>query len=877
MAYRFQTYTELGDFLKEVKPSLADRSSESLGLRFAERYGDKYKVRVAEESDRATFAYDPEEGFNLLKTLGNLPSSAGAMAEDVATAVMNPIDTAEALGRGVAGAAEMALGTDYSPENKRVAEQLGQGLAASAGFDKVGDEYQFTGRGIQERPLDILGMLAGGTSVGAKGAALGARAVGRAATAAGAADATSRAGRIAGAAERIGAAAQAADPAIAIPRAAYGATKGAVKGTVKSIGKGTRYIGNRFIAEPIRARYEGSKAQAAIDDIAGAIDGAEEFSPGLMGRIQGAVRSVGETLGAGKQSALELLERAEDAATRRLDKASMGTSGPVKAGGVFESLLTAWMGFTTGLGHQIIRNIIDYSRMDDQSFRKAMLEAASGKFGEGQKYGSVGQAIVDELANDLEKWSQSERKASRKTRNALKMDEVRVNTDELKRSIINDTDLVNNYGIRNAVKRTRVETEVQPGFAIGESAPLSSRTDIGREGRGPADQMPFVDRQTLDFQGRPAGQVPSFTVEDLRNVEIDLKGSPILDLGENVSAVNQAFNKVFKLPQNATVAQLDIAKRAIDDAIDATPGTANAALTRLRGIVYEQITKRYEDPEVLRALGIREGQANPYVQAMAEYERYDNAMRNIASTLKLKDPQRKFAGTELEVVRQSGNPQEVLRAVLNTFGDNEKELGLQNLVRLAEETGDNYLIPRIIGYAMSPIFGEGLVVRSEISQLGRAALGFNLIGGLLTPVALAQFSPKFGGMALSYLYSPEGQQLIRSVPDRAGQALSRAGQMVGVQTGQLGERISARFRGFRKVVSEYTGKPEGKITPADEQRTLTALQRLQQSVQQTLSREQQSTLQTLLQGGTMTQRAQEQGEQAQQRNNILSALGRTQR
>jgi len=101
--------------------------------------------------------------------------------------------------------------------------------------------------------------------------------------------------------------------------------------------------------------------------------------------------------------------------------------------------------------------------------------------------------------------------------------------------------------------------------------------------------------------------------------------------------------------------------------------------------------------------------------------------------------------------------------------------------------------------------------------------------------------------------------------------------MVGVQTGQLGERISARFRGFRKVVSEYTGKPEGKITPADEQRTLTALQRLQQSVQQTLSREQQSTLQTLLQGGTMTQRAQEQGEQAQQRNNILSALGRTQR
>jgi len=261
---------------------------------------------------------------------------------------------------------------------------------------------------------------------------------------------------------------------------------------------------------------------------------------------------------------------------------------------------------------------------------------------------------------------------------------------------------------------------------------------------------------------------------------------------------------------------------------------------------------------------------------MAQYEQYEQTMDSIAKTLKVADPQKKFAGTPLEVVRQSGNPQEVLKAVLNMFGENEKELGMQNLLRLADETGNNLLLPRIVGYAMSPVFGEGLVVRSEISQLGRAALGFNLIGGLLTPVALAQFSPKFGGMALSYLYSPEGQQLIRSIPGRAGQALGRAGQIVGAQAGQLGERLSTRFKGFRKVASEYTGKPEGKITPADEQRTLTALQRLQQSVQQTLSREQQSTLQTLLQGGTLTQRAQEQGEQAQQRNNILSRLGRTQ-
>ena len=103
MAYRFQTYAELGEAVKKVKPEYADRNSESLGLEFSEKYGDKYRVRVSEEDERATFAYDPEEGFNILKTLGNLPSSAGAIAEDLATAVMSPLDTAEALGRGAAG------------------------------------------------------------------------------------------------------------------------------------------------------------------------------------------------------------------------------------------------------------------------------------------------------------------------------------------------------------------------------------------------------------------------------------------------------------------------------------------------------------------------------------------------------------------------------------------------------------------------------------------------------------------------------------------------------------------------------------------------------------------------------------------------------
>ena len=58
--------------------------------------------------------------------------------------------------------------------------------------------------------------------------------------------------------------------------------------------------------------------------------------------------------------------------------------------------------------------------------------------------------------------------------------------------------------------------------------------------------------------------------------------------------------------------------------------------------------------------------------------------------------------------------------------------------------------------------------------------------------------------------------------------------------------------------------------------TVTALEKLQDIVQETMSRDQQSTLRTLLQAGAMTERAQSGGERAQERETLLYRLGRTQ-
>lgn len=480
MAYRFQTYAELGEAVKRVKPEYADRNSESLGLEFSDKYGDKYRVRVAEEKDRGTFAFDPEEGFNILKYLGNIPSNVPFMLEDAATAVMNPIDTAEAMGRGVAGAAELALGTDYSPENKRIAEQFGQSIAGSAGFEKVGDEYEFTGRGLQERPLDILGMLAGGTSVAAKGASLGARGVGRAARAVGGTDAGGTAASVAKAAERVGATAQALDPTLVVPKAGYRAAKAVTKGTAKAglkagkfgLGVGMK-AGNRFVVEPLRVKYEGSKAKAAIDDVTDAVEGATEFAPGFVSKFTEAMSGVTDTVkgaadtvrGVTREQAFDTLRRGvrkvEEVGTEGVKAVSGGRADPVKAfgsGSVFDGLISAWFGFTTGLGQNVIQKVIDYSKLSDQSFRQAMLEIVNKKPEPGR---AVGEDILDELTKATKKYQEKMQGASEEARTALKMDEIDVDMPALKSQIIqrfNQGGDLSSYGI--VIKRVKDEKRV---------------------------------------------------------------------------------------------------------------------------------------------------------------------------------------------------------------------------------------------------------------------------------------------------------------------------------------------------------------------------------------------------------------------------------
>ena len=62
MAIRFDTYAELGEAIRKKNPQAFEgRNSESIGIDFSEKFGDKVNIRIREEKDRASFKFDPEE------------------------------------------------------------------------------------------------------------------------------------------------------------------------------------------------------------------------------------------------------------------------------------------------------------------------------------------------------------------------------------------------------------------------------------------------------------------------------------------------------------------------------------------------------------------------------------------------------------------------------------------------------------------------------------------------------------------------------------------------------------------------------------------------------------------------------------------------
>jgi hypothetical protein len=144
-----------------------------------------------------------------------------------------------------------------------------------------------------------------------------------------------------------------------------------------------------------------------------------------------------------------------------------------------------------------------------------------------------------------------------------------------------------------------------------------------------------------------------------------------------------------------------------------------------------------------------------------------------------------------------------------------REGAFKRLRELEEIGEDNTIVARMVGAAMQPLLGSGLVVKSEISQAFRAAAGMG--AGLWQAPAVILFSPRAVNELLIKAYGPNGptmagaraqaQTLVQSV--RAMQPklrplgidlkeLAKEGVTVGILLERLQETADAEEQQMRK-------------------------------------------------------------------------------
>ena len=714
MAFRFKTYAELGEAVKQARPELVDKDSESVGLRFADRYGDQYRVMVEEESERAPFEYDPEEGFDLLKTLGNVPWSAGQVVGDIATAVTSPIETLTGLGRGAAGAAEMALGTEYSPENIRMAQQLGEGIAGMAGFEKKGDEYEFTGRGIQERPLDAGSLLAGGAGIAAKGVGLAGRATGLS--------------RLAKGAETAAKAAQIADPGLAVPRAGIAAVRGAGRGAGRLGGRVAKAAAAPVI-KPIK--NVAARTRKYFDEMELNPD-----NPLVKKLMAGGARERAN-------SALEQLRKAQGKGF----KASETVFGErPTVGNVARGLAEQFFGFSFGVGPRVVGDMMDISTAGGDNLN-TMLRVIRH-----DSDAAIAREIIDDVNVAVRKYADKEGEVHRQMREPLQMDRIVIESEPIRQRVQRAL----TQGEEPLV-RYSLATDPVSGRLVYEKGSLVLGDVIATKG---ANKQAF--RNVLEAIFRKPEEMTATQLDDLKRLIDDNLYD--VNLSPEARGVLTGVRGEIRGALTEFLDDPEVVGRALRRASDypLVPGAVQG-IAQVDPNLYSAAMRQYFDfQDRMKNLKDRLRIERPDVRTFNTLEEGVKGVDEV-----LRQP-----GKDIEILRamvsafddDTGLALETLKELAVHGGKPEimpKIIGMNFRPAL----GGGLVVRAEISQA----------ARAGIGAFGAAQFG-GLIGTMFAvPTALAAFSPKYGGQLLSWAISPGGrayrQQVGTALKARAAAAL----------------------------------------------------------------------------------------------------------
>ena len=874
----FDTFIEAGDYLKKRYPNntkLQGVDVESLGIRFHAANPDALVVTEASENkgDRAPFPYEPEEGFNPLKALGNLPYSGGKLIEDVAGAVTSPIETAEGLARGVAGGLESA----FIPSAMHTVSESGEKIPFSISPKNVetfqaikgGLKESVSPRGLQERPLDAASNVITGVGAAAK--------LGKVASRAGSAlakgqvpERLSGVQQAAQAGERIRDFTGRADPGQRLPGALdkagdifetvergaqrYDPANVMMRGGAMAGKKAAQMTADAATRAGVAAgRYAMGKVQESRPYKAG-----EEILERANSFIEntGIGQQLKQRYGQAQQELPTALTRINEAYNKAKQKGGDFTENvfgerPTPMG-VVGGMMEEFLGFTFGLGKQAVRDLKNISmKGDDQT--KLMLETIRNT-----DDAVVHRKIATDLKSAVKQYADDQSTLHKTMREPLQLNRVVADIVPLRAKLLEnlpadirmspETGAVEFGAFFTEKGRGAIENALESIFSVGNNAITLQQLDNFKG---------LID-ETLYESGLKPDSRAAAALREMRGTGRQYIG----DIADDPVAMNASLRDLRKTEGDAILRD-----RALIEG-----GMASMIPTSM----LQKITDE--------ALGefVPVG-ANEYSAAMRQYFNFQDNMDELRNNLKLERPQtREFVTDQIDpatgqpvkeqILRQNASDIDMLRAVFKSF-DDDTGIALETLRHLSEATNRPELISQVVGAMFRPTFGGGLVVRSEISQGVRDAtriaggLSMNAMFGMITILpSLAAFSPKYGGQLFAAAMAPDGAKFINETFQRAKTYGNRKIDYVKLNAPEYYERAKRR-------VAEEKQKRAENVTDAE---VLTDIQNMEKAATE-LEKIDATTLSKMrdfLRLGTAEQRTTQTGERRQQRQNLLQTLGR---
>lgn len=864
----YPTYIEAGESLKRRFPgnkALQARDSESLGLEFAEAKPDA--VVIGEKrADSPSYEYDPDEGFNVLKALGNIPYSMRQDTADLTAAALSPIQTTKALARTAAGGAEELVfpgsPTPISAANREAFQGFKQGFKES-----------LSDRNVQERPTTAISNALMGASAAAKMAKLGSRAgasmLSQSAKRvdpmlpgskppgglmpesrltfpspqkAQGAELLSRLGDVFQRAEE---GAQGLDPSMAIMRSPAIATKGLV-----SVGK----YGAEKAFEPAKAAYGSIEKALKESPIAGAIDAMQErASQASMTPTE----KIKDYVAKAKVRVSDMGDKAQEQAVKTFDQ-------PVSKKGIFRGLLENAFGFTWNVGPGMVRRMFDIAESDPAG-RQVMLDAirqpdavVNGSTVSGDAV--VARRLLSQINESAKKYYDNATEIHEKMREPLQLDRITVPVADF-RAALQDA-------LPPDVRMTGEGVKFGDFYSTsGKKALEEVLTSIYSVGNGNISLAKLDKFKSLIRQALYEGNLESTT-----------------DAAKGLRAMYAATrNYIGKIADNPIEmnAQLSTLREADVERFLQSQALTGGGMT---GLVPQSLLTEISDAAIKPLVGVGAGD---YSAAMRQYFNFQDFMDRLDNDLRIQNPERRSMvqidaeGKAImgdggvpaveEILRQPGKDREVLRSVVNVF-DDESGMSFETLKELAEATDNPTLIAEIIGFNLRPTIAGGLAPRGEIGQAGRSAAG-----GIAHPLALvataieilpavAVFSPKYGSQILIRAFSPEG----REMTNRLGRIWE---QKRGQAVSYLKNNVPEEYDRLRRMTADTFKKSPSDVQIDDVAQFFDEYMSLNDEINK-LPREDLTRLRDFLRYGRGIQSTQDAQRRSEQRQSLLQKLGR---